>query len=162
MVQETYAAFRVWDFELSKKANIEHIRAENLVGAPISKWLTNVLWNISGRFNPEGRDRPLVLLAQQGVSMDLWKPLLLWHVAQSEFLVREFLVNFLFPRVQAGGQRFKPDEVEVHFAWLLQPNGMVKDPWALPTLKRVASGLLKFAATFGLLEGGTVKSTVAV
>ena len=77
MVQETYAAFRSWDFAVSKKENLDRIREENLVGAPTSKWLTNVLWNISSRFDPEGRDRPLVLLAQQGVSMDLWKPLLL-------------------------------------------------------------------------------------
>lgn len=160
MVQETYAAFRTWDFTQSKKANMDRIREENLVGAPTSKWLTNVLWNISSRFNPEGRDRALVLLAQQGVSLDLWKPLLLWHVAQSEFLVRDFMVNFLFPRVQAGNQRFKPDEVEAHFAWLLKPNDRVKAPWSASTLRYVASGLLKFAATFGLLEGGTVKTTV--
>jgi hypothetical protein len=160
MVQETYAAFRSWDFAVSKKANLDRIREENLVGAPTSKWLTNVLWNISSRFDPEGRDRPLVLLAQQGVSMDLWKPLLLWHVAQSEFLVRDFLVNFLFPQVEAGGQRFKPEQVEAHFAWLLKPNALVKAPWAASTLRHVASGLLKFAATFGLLEGGTVKTSV--
>jgi len=160
MVQETYAAFRAWDFQLSKKANLGRIRDENLVGAPTSRWLTNVLWNISGRFDPEGRDRPLVLLAQRGLSLDLWKPLLLWHAAQSEFLVRDFLVNFLFPRIQAGSQRFKPDEVEAYFSWLLKPDDRVKTPWAASTLRYVASGLLKFAATFGLLEGGTVKTAV--
>jgi hypothetical protein len=160
MVQETYAAFRTWDFGQPKKANIERIRQQNLIGAANANWLRNVLWNLSSRFDPMGVDRPLVVLAQRGLSLDLWRPLLLWHISQSEFLVKDFLLNWLFPHIAEGHLRFKPSEVETHLAYLLKPNKLVKEPWSATTINRVSGGLLRMAASFGLLEGGTVKTAV--
>jgi hypothetical protein len=105
-------------------------------------------------------DRPLALLAKRGLGIDLWKPLLLWHLAQSEGLIKRFMLDWLYPRIKEGLGRFQPAEVAEHFAFLLKPGGRPEGPWSESTLKRVSSGLLKLCAAFGLLEGGTVKTTV--
>ena len=33
MIDETYAVFAAWDFTQSKRANLDHLREENFVGA---------------------------------------------------------------------------------------------------------------------------------
>jgi hypothetical protein len=160
MIQETYAALRIWEFNQTKLANIERIRKGNLIGAPNANALKNILWSVSSRYAPEGVDRPLALLAQRGLGIDLWKPLLLWHLAQSEELIKRFTLDWLYPRIKEGLDRFQPAEVAEHFVFLLKPGGSPEGPWSESTLKRVSSGLLKLCAAFGLLEGGTVKTAV--
>ena len=41
-------------------------------------------------------------LAKHGVSLDEWKPLLLWHMTRDEFLVRDFVETWLFGTYEAG------------------------------------------------------------
>jgi hypothetical protein len=33
MIEETYAVFSVWDFDRSKRENLDRLRAENFIGA---------------------------------------------------------------------------------------------------------------------------------
>ena len=55
------------------------------------------------RLDPNGVDRPLVTLAQAGVPSTEWNPILLWHITRDEFLLRDFLVNWLYPQFESGG-----------------------------------------------------------
>lgn len=160
MVQETYSAFRSWDFTRSKQANFDRIRDQNIIDAPNANGLKAVLKDLSIRFDPDGTDKPLVILAQRGLSLDLWRPALLWHLVQSEYLVRDFLVNWLYPRIQEGHLRFKPSDVSRDYGWLLQPNKLLKKPWSETTLQGFASGVLRLITTFGLLEGKAIKRAV--
>ena len=107
------------------------------------------------RFDPDGSDRSLVVLASKGCDLDEWKPLLLWHITRNDFLLREFLQQWLFPRHQAGAYRIHIPEV-LDFARSLQ-RSTANEPWNSATLHRVASGLVKIAADFELLQGGNVK-----
>jgi Putative inner membrane protein (DUF1819) len=157
MIDETYATFAAWDFARTKRENLDRLRNENFIGARSNTWLRDVAKVLNRRFDPDGRDRPLVVLAKNGCDLEEWKPLLLWHITRDEFLVRDFLQNWLFPAYDAGAFRVRPEELHVYLREIGKRGGTTEHDWTEATLKRVAAGLLKMAADFGLLRGTVVK-----
>src|SRR4051794_41088545 len=105
LIDETYAVFTSWDFSASRYENLKRVRDEGIVGAVSASWALDVTKVLNRRFDPDGRDRPLVELAQAGLDRETWDPLLLWHMTRDEFLVRDFLVSWLFPRYVEGTYR---------------------------------------------------------
>jgi hypothetical protein len=157
MISEAYEVLAQWDFEKDKKSNLDRLRAENYIGAQSAHWLRDVGKVLNRRFDPDGRDRPLAVLAQGGFPLEEWKPILLWHMTRDEFLFRDFLVNWLFDAYEQGIYRIAPDDLLEYLSSLGQRGGQTEHEWTEATTKRVAAGLLKMAADFGLLAGGTVK-----
>lgn len=158
LIDETYAIFAGWDLSLSKHENLRRMEGSNGIGAQSHNWLRDVRKVLNRRFDPEGRDRPLVELAQGACERSVWRPLLLWHMTRDEFLVRDFLTNWLYPQYVEGAYRLKPADVLPYLQSLTKRRGIVRsDAWSSATTERVASGLLRIAADFGLLTGGTVK-----
>lgn len=160
MVEETYAVFVAWDFARSKRENLNRLRSENFIGARSATWLRDVAWVLNRRFDPAGRDRPLVVLAKHGLPIDEWKPLLLWHMTRDEFLVRDFLGSWLFAAYDAGVFRVRSDEAEAYLGGIRKRGAIIEHAWSEETTKRVAAGLLKIAVDFGLLRGSVVKEFV--
>jgi hypothetical protein len=157
LIDETYAVLRAWDFGLSKKANLDHLRDTNFIGAKSQTWLRDVAKVLNRRFDVDGADRPLAVLAHGGCSLDEWKPLLLWHMTRDEFLLRDFLENWLFPAYEAGTYRIRPEHLYEHLRTVEARGGTTEHDWSEVTLNRVAVGLLKTAVDFGLLRGGGIK-----
>jgi hypothetical protein len=157
MVAETYKVLAQWDFDLSKKANLDRLREENYIAASSATWLRDVAKVLNRRLDPAGRDRPLAILAQGGFPLDEWKPILLWHITRDEFLLRDFLINWLFDAYERGLYRIAPDDLVEYLSTVRQRGGQIEHAWTNATTHRVAAGLLKLAADFGLLSGGTVK-----
>ena len=112
---------------------------------------------LNRRFDPAGRDRPLALLAQRGLPLDEWKPLLLWHMTRDEFLVRDFVEGWLFDGYDAGMYRVRPEDVEAYLGTVQKRGAVVEHAWSEQTTRRVAAGLLKIATDFGLLRGSVVR-----
>jgi len=157
MINETYAVFAAWDFARSKRENLDRLRDENFIGASSATWLRDVAKVLNRRFEPEGRDRALVILAKSGCDLEEWKPILLWHMTRDEFLVRDFLQNWLFPAYVAGAFRVRPEELHAYLEGIGKRGAKTEHAWTEQTVKRVAAGLLKIAADFGLLRGGVLK-----
>jgi hypothetical protein len=158
LIDETYAVFREWDFALSRLENLKRGKAANLVGAVSSHWNRDVAKVLNRRFDPAGRDRPLVELAQAGVAREAWRPLLLWHMTRDEFLVRDFLVHWLYPRYVEGVFRLHAEDVVPYLEGLSTRKGITwSGAWAESTMARVATGLLRMAVDFGLLAGKQAK-----
>ena len=153
LIDETLAAFQRWDLDGSKAENLERVRGENTADAPTDAWLRDVTWVLSRRFDPGGCDRPLVELAQAGLDRESWTPLLLWHMTRNEFLVRDFLLEWLFPLFEDGTFRLRAEDLHPYLLALPDRGVTEKGAWKPSTLKRVASGLLRIAADFGLLTG---------
>jgi len=153
LIGETYTVFSAWNFQKSKKENLDRLRLDNPIGAKTANWLREVAWALSRRFDPAGRDRPLVLLAKHRCDLEVWKPLLLWHITRDEFLLRDFLLNWLYPRFDDGTLKISADELGPYLRGLGKRGGPVQHAWTENTVKRVAAGLLKIAADFGLLSG---------
>lgn len=155
---ETYAAFRHWRFGQDRRANIARLKELNVFGAYSGNWLRDLGKVLNRRFDPNGRDRPLVRMAQAGVDMSVWKPALLWHMTRDEFLVHDFLIHWLEPRFTEGVFRIQVGDV-IPYLTTLEKQGLTQDgkPWSRLTRERVASGLLRIAADLGLLRGGVIK-----
>src|SRR5262249_40605989 len=151
MIPETYAVFRTWDLDASKRENLDRLRHDNFIGTRSAAWLRDVAWVLNRRFDPAGRDRTLVTLAQGGCSLDEWKPILLWHTARDEFLLRDFFRNWLYPQYEAGTLRLRPEELNDFLLDIRHRGGETEHEWSEVTRHRVASALLKAAADFGLL-----------
>ncbi|WP_116807329.1 BrxA family protein [Steroidobacter cummioxidans] len=161
MIEETYAVFAAWDFERSKRDNLDRLREQNFIGASSSTWLRDVAKVLNRRFDPVGRDRSLVVLAKHGLPVEEWKPLLLWHITRDEFLVRDFLANWLFDAYDSGAFRVHADDVEKYLATIENRGGKTEHSWSEQTTRRVAAGLLKIAVDFGLLRGSVSKEFVS-
>jgi hypothetical protein len=157
MIRETYAVFAAWDFGRTKGENLARLREENYIGAASATWLRDVCFVLNRRFEPGGRDRPLVVLAKNGCPLDQWKPLLLWHMTRDEFLLRDFLVNWLFPHFETGLFRLRPEDLDDFLLTVRERGGETEHEWSEATRRRVAAGLLKAAADFGLLKGSISK-----
>lgn len=157
MIEETYGVFAEWDFERSKRANLDRLRSENFIGASSATWLRDVAKVLNRRFDPEGRDRPLVVLAKRSLPIDEWKPLLLWHMTRDEFLLRDFLVNWLCAVYEAGAFRVRSEDVEGYLRSIGERGAATEHAWSEQTSRRVAAGLLKIAVDFGLLKSGNNK-----
>jgi hypothetical protein len=157
MIEETYAVFAGWDFERTKRDNLDRLRSDNFIGAGSTTWLRDVAKVLNRRFDPGGRDRPLVLLAKHGLPLDEWKPLLLWHMTRDEFLVRDFIEGWLFTAYDAGAFRVHSDDVEKYLGDIRNRGGTTEHVWSEQTTKRVAAGLLKMAVDFGLLRGSVAR-----
>ena len=152
MIDETYAVFAAWDFERSKRQNLDRLREENFIGASSNTWLRDVAKVMNRRFDPAGRDRPLVVLAKHGLPVEEWKPLLLWHMTRDEFLLRDFLVQWLYEHFAQGSLRVRAQDLWPYLR-SLHDKGLVAEPWKESTLKRVSSELLGIAVDFGLMRG---------
>ena len=161
MIEDTYAVFSAWDLDLSKRENLDRLREKNYIGASSATWLRDVAKVLNRRFDPAGRDRSLVVLAQRGLPVDEWKPLLLWHMTRDEFLVRDFLETWLFAAYDSGAYRVHLDDVAEYLRDIGKRGGEVEHGWSEQTTKRVAAGLLKIAVDFGLLRGSIAKEFVS-
>lgn len=157
LIPETYAVLQRWDFCQSKKDNLDRLRQENYIGATSETWLRDVAKVLNRRLDPEGRDRALAVLAQGSCPLEEWRPILLWHMTRDEFLVRDFLVNWLFREYEDGAFRVRPDDIDDYLRKIGVRGGETEHEWTDSTVKRVAAGLLKIGADFGLLTGGAHK-----
>jgi hypothetical protein len=157
MIEETYAVFAAWDFNSSKKDNLERLRRENFIGAHTAARLRDFIFVLNRRFDLDGRDRALVQLAKSRCPIDEWKPILLWHITRDEFLLRDFLIKWLFPAFAEGAYRVRPEDIYQHIRSVERRGGTIEHAWSETTLNRVAAALLKMAVDFGLLRGKAVK-----
>jgi hypothetical protein len=157
MIDESYAAFAQWDLARSKRENLDALRASNAIGATSTSWLEQVAKVLNRRFDPEGRDRALVILAQHGCPRDEWKPILLWHLTRDEFLFRDFVESWLYPAYKDGAFRVRPEQLYEHLRTAADRGAVTEHEWTDTSIKRVAAGLLKMAADFDLLRGSGVK-----
>src|SRR5208337_957302 len=142
MIAETYAVFAAWDFGSSKKDNLDRLRSENSIGASTTTWLRDIAKVLNRRFDPVDGDRALVLL---------------WHMSRDLFLLRDFLVNWLFPTFVSSAYRVRTEDLYEHLRSVGRRGGTTEHGWSDTTLKRVAAALLKMAVDFGLLRGSVVK-----
>jgi len=158
LIDETYAAFQRWDLDGPKATNLERIRANGALASVSSNWARDVSKVLNRRFDPSGRERAVVELAKAGCDREIWKPILLWHMTRDEFLLRDFLVNWLYDRHVDGTYRIRTEDLVPYLQGLKKRRGVqVSGDWSEATTSRVASGLLRIAADFGLLTGTLVK-----
>lgn len=156
LVEETYSALRGWNLDASKADNLKRLGASSTIAAVSESWRRDILQAISRRLDPGGRDKPLTELAQNGLALETWRPLLLWHITRDEYLLRSFLVDWFYEAHAAGKSSITADEVE-SFLQSKAVASRVKVPWQPITVRRLANALLQNACDFGLVVGAARK-----
>jgi hypothetical protein len=157
MIEETYAVFRDWDLARTKKQNLDRLREENYIGVRSATWLRDVGKVLNRRYDPSGADRALVVLAKASMPAAEWNPILLWHMTRDEFLLRDFLLNWLYPEFESGVLRPRPDDVTAFLDSVAERGGVTEHDWSQATRDRVVAGLMRAAVDFGLLTGSVVR-----
>lgn len=153
LIDETFTAFSHWDLSRTKRENLFQLVEENWIGGSSTNWLRDVAKVLRGRFRPASHDKALVRLAQGTYNRDVWRPILLWHMTRNEFLVRDFLVSWLFEQHAAGAFQIHTEEIIPYLKTLPEKARTAKSVWSEQTVSRVASGLLRMAVDFGLMVG---------
>jgi hypothetical protein len=79
-------------------------------------------------------------------------------MTRDEFLLRDFLVHWLYEQFIQGTFRLRTSDVVAYLQTLSKKKGIDwSGQWSKKTTARVASGLLKLATDFGLLKGAQHK-----
>ena len=78
-------------------------------------------------------------------------------MTRDEFLVRDFLVNWLHPQFQEGVYRIRVEDLRPYLEKLPKKKVTSTAKWSDQTLSRVGSGLLRMAVDFGLMSGTVVR-----
>lgn len=154
-VEESYAIFQAWDFDKSAEHNLEEVRQADVMGNASGYSQDAFLSAIKRRFEFAGRDRPLVELAKQGVSFDIFRPVLLWHAARAETVLHLFLTEWLYDRFSEGVLYLRAEDVRPFTAGLAS-RGVIPKKWSVASENRVATALLTMAKEARLIRG-TVK-----
>lgn len=152
LVEETYRVFAHWDLEQTLRENIRSLRERNPIGAANQAWLREVTATISNRFSTGDSISPLVVLARGGLSLDVWRFCLLWHVGSTDGLYSDFVSEFLFPRVDTGIAVFTTDDV-IPFVRELEARGIFEGALSDYGIRRMARDLLRTAGDFGFVKG---------
>lgn len=155
MVQESYSILAAWDGSLNRAGNIERIRDGSLFPSASASWTEKVKEAFVHRFDPDTRDMDcaLALLARNGMDMEKWKPLLLWHLVHMDGLLQQFLEDWLFGVFDEGALRVQPADLHVFLRGVSQQGKINERAWSESTLEHVSLGLLKIAVDFGLMKG---------
>ena len=78
-------------------------------------------------------------------------------MTRDEFLVADFLKNWLFPAWEEGVYRIDPTDLVDYLRRIGDRGGKTEHAWTDSTVNRVAAGLMKIATDFGLLVGKTAR-----
>lgn len=153
LIEESYSFLSRWDPRKSREENIQTWKDQNEIGAKSLTWLRDVAFVMSRRFDPNGKDLPLRMLAAGGLALDEWKPILLWHITRDEFVLRDFLINWLYPAFANGVYRVTAQDLYKHLNSLGSRGGLVGRQWSDTTIDRVAHSLLVMVRDFGFMRG---------
>jgi len=153
LIEESYSFLGSWDDRQTREENIARWKEDNAIGAKTFTWLRDVGFVMNRRFDPKGKDRPLQILAAARMPMEEWKPILLWHITRDEFVLRDFLINWLFPAFIEGVYRVTAENLYAHLTSIAGRGALVGREWSTTTVDRVAHSLLVISRDFGLVTG---------
>ena len=156
LINETYALFNDWDETLSIKQNLKYARETNVVGTSNEAWLKEVISTLSSRFKHEQNVLPLIYLARS-LSLEDWKPCLLWHVGRTDQIYFRFAIDWLFVQFEEDAYQLRSQDVQPFVEQMI--NGMLAKGKGVSEygILRASRDLLKMARDFDLLEGKVVK-----
>jgi hypothetical protein len=157
LIAETYAAFQAWDFESTVTENYDRFKRDNTLAARSANWLRDIVKVLHRRFDPIIHDRALIVLAQTHCPLEVWKPILFWHMTRDEFLLRDFIVRWLAAEFEGGRYAIRKANVIDYLDSLPAAHAEAVAKWTSSTKDRLAGSLLRILEDFGLLEGHVVK-----
>ncbi len=153
LIADTKILLREWDLSRSVEENLDRASRQNIFGKASRKRIDDILLIFRQRyFDEPDVGAALVTLVQQDAPSQWIDPLLYFFSAQNDRLLRDVVIQVLYPRHKNGTTEV-PKEVVIHAIrnWVAQ--GKTTTDWSDSTVKRVAQGVMATLRDFGILEG---------
>lgn len=157
LIPDTRLLLSEWDLQHSVQVNLERARSANIFGKASRSRIQDILKIFRQRyFDDPAVGGMLVTLAQGGATSGWIDPLLYFFSAQNDRVLRDLVVDVLYPRLQAGYSDVTVEYVThtIH-SWVLE--GKTTSEWNDKTTLRVAQNALAALRDFGVLAGKTHK-----
>lgn len=148
-VEETYRLFAGWSFEKSSEQNLE--RAFNGQFKTIG-WEKEVVQTTAQRLKSFDFIRPLIVLAQKGVSFADWRDCWRLWIGATEQPFGGFAIDWLFPEFASGRYEVRSEDAR-QFAISAWKGHSPKRPLSAYGVARMARDLLRTAVDLGMLAG---------
>lgn len=162
LLADTKALLHAWDLNASVEGNLARVKQANIFGKASRSRIEDILVIFRQRyFDDADVGAMLVTLASHPAGARWLDPLLYFFSAQNDRVLRDFVVDVLFPRSAAGFT-----DVDVNYViytlrqWVAE--GKTTKPWGDATVERVAQGILATLRDFGVLRGAAKKQLAPV
>jgi hypothetical protein len=160
LIAETRLLLREWNPGEDTGAFAARVLSRDLLGKATARRVHDIVQRcFAPRYlaPPGCPARHLKRLIEERPSGDWFRDLCLIYCARADRLVRDAISVFLADAREEGRLTLT---VEAAIAFLVEAerNGMMSKPWATETKRKIARGLLKLLAEFGLLSNDSRKA----
>lgn len=153
LIADTRLLLSEWNLARPLADNLDRLRRENIFGKASRSRIEDILVIFRQRyFDDPDVGAALVTLVQRGAPYSWLDPLLYFFAAQNDRVLRDIVVDLLYPRQQAGFNDLPVDAVERQVReWVAE--GRTTSQWGDSTVVRVAQGVMATLRDFGVLQG---------
>jgi hypothetical protein len=154
LLEETKALLRAWRPGESTREFRDRVLREDVLGRMTARRAADIVSRVFARRFLRPNDRPAFLLKRllaKKQSGQLFTDLCLLYAARNDDLIRDVIAHVYWPALSEGRLTISPPYL-VEFLRQAERDGRMPEPWSEQVKLRVARGLLKAVADFGLLR----------
>jgi hypothetical protein len=153
LLEETRALLRAWKPQESSAEFSERVLREDLLGRMTAYRARDIVRRVFARRYLRPNNQPALLLKrllERGQPSQLFSDLCLLYSARNDNLIRDAVTNIYWPAQSEGRLTLSPTHV-VDFLRQAEREGRMENRWSEQVKLKVARGVLKAMADFGLL-----------
>jgi hypothetical protein len=157
LIADTKTLLSHWDIDASVAENVSQMRRDNVFGKASRSRVEAILAIFRIRYLTEQSvTKALVTLVRKKFPATALEPLLFFHSARADRLLRDSVTEILVPMHARGLVDINVQGFQRSLAkWVNE--GKTTANWSAPTITRIAQGLLSTLRDFGVLQGAVKK-----
>ena len=153
LLEETKALLRAWNPLESLKAFGDRVLREDLLGRMTAYRARDIVNRVFAKRYLRPNSNPAIMLKrllERNQSGQLFSDLCFLYAARADDLIRDAVTQLYWPALSSGRLSLSPEYV-VEFLRQAEREGRISEPWSEQVKLKVARGILKAMADFGLL-----------
>lgn len=153
LLEETRALLRAWSGTESPREFSQRVLREDLLGRMTAYRARDIVNRVFAKRYLHPDQRPAALLKRLlnlNQSVQVFSDLCFLYAARADDLIRDTVTQLYWPALSSGRLTLRPEHV-VEFLRQAEREGKISEPWSEQVKLKVARGVLKTMADFGLL-----------
>ena len=153
LLQETRTLLRAWSETESPRDFAQRVLREDLLGRMTAYRVRDIVIRVFAKRYLRPDQRAAILLKkllERNQSPQLFSDLCFLYSARADDLIRDAVTQVYWPALSVGRLSLRPEDL-VDFLRQADREGRIPEPWSEKVKPKVARGLLKAMADFGLL-----------
>jgi hypothetical protein len=157
LIGDTKTLLSHWDVGTSVDENIQRVQRDNIFGKASRSRVDSILAIFRQRYlTDESVTKALVTLVREKFPTAALARLFYFHSARADWLLRDAATEILVPMQARGLVDINVQDFQRPLAkWVNE--GKTTAHWSVPTIIRIAQGLLSALRDFGVLQGAVNK-----